>query len=748
MALPATCPDNEQLRRLLDSRLPEAEQADLVAHLDSCPSCQRTLEDLAADEKLRDEMTVVLKGAHTREAPLEKVLEELKQDRTTNWQQSASLIGWLEGLLQLSDSPGAMGRLGEYVVTEVVAQGGMGVVLKGFDPKLRRDVAIKVLAPYLAGDAVARQRFAREGRAAAAVHHENVITIHAVNEVNGVPYIVMEHVTGGSLQDYVASHGPLDGLTIAKLGEQIASGLAAAHERGLIHRDIKPSNLLLASGASDRPGSKPGASQPPLALGVVKIADFGLARVADEAGLTQTGIITGTPMYMSPEQSRGEHLDARTDLFSLGSVLYMLCTGTDPFPASTPMAVLRQVCEGKTTPIRNIKPNIPAWLVEIIERLHAKSPADRFSSAAEVTELIHHRLANPTHPMPPLPLSEKRRARRRALLLAGATVVLMGAYWLAAVLGWVPGPAWLPFLAQGRVPLLATLGGDGGPILSAAFAPQGNLLATGSDDGSVRMWLVPEGRPAGELTSQGAPVYSLAFAHSGSFLVSGSGNGQMNFWSVPDMKELSSRKHHRGGIRRLAVSPDDATIAVLGTDQSVELWDARTGQRRTGLQGHAGTVLAVAFSSDNTTLVTGDSSGTVKLWDPASGEEKSSFRADSLGIRALAFSPTSQVLATAGSGEKNVHLWQLPGGQSLGEFDGDEDAIRIITFAPDGKRLATGSRNGSIRIWDVLPARPLATISAHRGNVMALAFSPDGRLLASGGEDRVAKLWDVSRLGQ
>src|SRR5262249_5671856 len=228
---------------------------------------------------------------------------------------------------------GSLGRLGDYEVTELLGQGSMGLVLKAFDAGLKRWVALKVLAPGLAGDPVARRRFAREAQAAAAVHHPHVVTIHGVSEAGGLPFFAMEYVAGGSLQDYLDCHGPPPWRDAARLAAEVAAGLAAAHARGLIHRDLKPSNILLqtdwASGT----------------LGVVKLGDFGLARVADDVRLTLTGLVTGTPLYMAPEQARGEALDGRADLFSLGSVLYALCTGGEPFPGGNPMAVLRQVCE-------------------------------------------------------------------------------------------------------------------------------------------------------------------------------------------------------------------------------------------------------------------------------------------------------------------------------------------------------------------------------------------------------------------
>src|SRR5262249_12616885 len=200
-------------------------------------------------------------------------------------------------------------------ILEVLGRGGFGVVLKAFDEKLHRMAAIKLLSARFAGNATARQRFLREARAAAAVSNQHVVGIYAVEE-EPVPYLVMEYVAGQTLQQKLDEGGPLQPKEVLRVGWQIADGLAAAHAIGLIHRDIKPGNILLEDSVER-----------------VKITDFGLARAADDASLTQSGQVAGTPAYMSPEQADGEKVDHRTDLFSLGSVLYAMCAGHPPFRA-------------------------------------------------------------------------------------------------------------------------------------------------------------------------------------------------------------------------------------------------------------------------------------------------------------------------------------------------------------------------------------------------------------------------------
>ena len=302
--------------------------------------------------------------------------------------------------LTSSDKPNCLGTLDQYEVMDVIGRGGMGLVLRAYDTKLNRVVAIKAMAPELAANAMAVKRFLREARAAAAVSHDHVVTIHAIDEENKPPFIVMEYVDGLSLQEKIDGEGSLELIEILRVGMQTATGLAAAHKQGLMHRDIKPANILLENGIER-----------------VKITDFGLARAVDDVGVTQTGQIAGTPQYMSPEQAQGQPVDARTDLFSLGSVMYAMCAGRPPFRADTVVAALRRVCDDTPRPLREVNADIPEWLEAIVAKLLAKDPDQRFQSAGEVAELLGEHLAHLQHPTtapkPPSVVPPKRESKPR-----------------------------------------------------------------------------------------------------------------------------------------------------------------------------------------------------------------------------------------------------------------------------------------------------------------------------------------------
>ena len=295
-----------------------------------------------------------------------------------------------------------LGRLGEYEILEVIGRGGMGVVLKGYQRELNRYVAVKVMAPHYASSGAARKRFAREAQAAAAVVHPHVVAIHTIEASARLPYLVMPFVAAKSLQARINETGPLELNEILRIGKQTAEGLAAAHAQGLVHRDIKPANILLEDD-----------------VGRVLLTDFGLARAVDDASMTHSSVIAGTPQYMSPEQARGESVSHQADLFSLGSVLYAMCAGRPPFRAETTMGILRHICEDPPRPPNEVNPEVPIWLTAIIQRLHAKQPHDRFQSAQEVADLLEHCLAHvqqpTTVPLPETLRNLDRPSKRRSI---------------------------------------------------------------------------------------------------------------------------------------------------------------------------------------------------------------------------------------------------------------------------------------------------------------------------------------------
>ncbi len=372
------CPQPDELQALLDGELPRSDQRRCTEHLEQCQQCRQRLEESAGGVDWMPKTTSPASDDDVESSgAMQRAMDWLQSiDLETKGQQAADTKSGAVDFLSPTDKPGYIGCFGPYDVVEVVGRGGMGIVLKARDPALNRIVAIKVLSPTLATSPVARQRFTREARAAAAVSHDHVVTIHAVDEANRLPYLMMQFISGQSLQERIDKTGPLKPKEILRIGMQTASGLAAAHALGLVHRDVKPANVLLENGIER-----------------AMLTDFGLARAAHDVAITRSGLISGTPEYMSPEQVRDEPFDHRTDLFSFGGVLYAMCTGRPPFCGSTPLSVMRRVCEEAPVAIREVNEEIPDWLVEIVDRLLSKDPSGRYQSAAEVAQLLGEHLA-------------------------------------------------------------------------------------------------------------------------------------------------------------------------------------------------------------------------------------------------------------------------------------------------------------------------------------------------------------------
>jgi serine/threonine protein kinase len=358
------CPSPDWLARLLAEELPPTDRSVVEAHVQQCQTCQQALEALTHDAQIHS-----AGSAEPATAPGLLCMRATADARTSSAAQlpEASLTAMLAPPQGMDE----LGRLGSYRILKVLGAGGMGIVFQAEDVQLARLVALKVLKPTIA-DPTSRQRFLREARACAALKNDHVVTIYQVGEADGIPFLAMEFLEGMSLEQWLENGWSITLAQILQIGRQTALGLAAAHDKGLIHRDIKPSNLWL-----DRDSGR------------IKVLDFGLARAqVENVHLTESGYIVGTPAYMAPEQARGNQPDFRGDLFSLGAVLYRLCTGTVPFKGDTTMAVLTALAVDTPTPVAQINPAISTELSDLIGELLTKDPQRRPCSAQIVARRL------------------------------------------------------------------------------------------------------------------------------------------------------------------------------------------------------------------------------------------------------------------------------------------------------------------------------------------------------------------------
>lgn len=694
--------------------------------------------------------------------------------------------------LSPSAEPGSLGRLGQYEILEVVGRGGFGVVLKARDTKLDRIVAIKTLAQSLASSATARKRFVREAKAAAAVTHENVVDIHVVEDAGPVPYLVMECVSGISLEERLQQVGTLELDTILRIGMQIASGLAAAHKQGLVHRDVKPGNILLENGIER-----------------VKITDFGLARAAKDAAITQVGEVAGTPQYMSPEQALGRPVDQRSDLFSLGSVLYAMCAGRSPFRAESTVAALRRVCDDTPRPIREINPEIPESLVAIITRLLAKNPAERFQTAGEVAELLSRHLAEVQRPsavgqVSNLPVDRGTGWKpvlhgRRWAVAAAVLLCLVVGLGLSEATGVTHVTDFVTTVLRIETPdgtlivevddpqVQVTIEGDGGINITGA-GPQQVRLRPGSyrlhatrDGKAIKNEVVTVTQGGKQVvkvskeTTEPSParvppqpwailrghqlngwVRCLAFSRDGNTLTTGSGDQSVILWDADTGRVQARFYPHKGiGIAALALSPDDKTLATTA-GSTLKLWDPSSLELRATIElPEKKYIGAMQFSPDAKTLATALSGGPVMLCDPATGQERSTLHVENHSPYCLAFSRDSKTLAV-GNHDGSVTLWNLDSGQHRLSPIRHAGPIRCLAFSHNGKTLATGSEDGSLKLWSGDSLERVTEVGAHSEFILSLAFTPGSEMLvAAGGHIETnphgpptkageLKLWDLA----
>ncbi len=745
----ASCPDQETLAALLEGRLAAAELDRIAPHVETCPACSgrlETLHHLSGHGAALDRMRTA--GALER-----------------------AVLPLLSGMLEPCAEPGSLGQLGAWPVYEVIDRGGMGIVLRGGDPALRREVAIKVLGPELAGDAECRARFLREAQAAAAVDHEHVMPVYAVCQDAALPYLVMPYNAGESLQQRLDREGALPFPETLRIARAVAAGLAAAHAQGLVHRDVKPGNILLGRD------------------GRVRIADFGLAQAADTTRLTRSGVLAGTPGYMAPEQLDGADPDARSDLFALGAVIYRMLTGAGPFDAPTAMAVMKRVAFDEPPPIKStLLPPPPAWFIALTGELLRKKPESRPPSAAAVMERMDRAADDP----------ENRHRRKRTLAAGMVTVLVLSGWlwhrqyqrphhavsppptaleldlrmaaeraktgdpaeriaWLAAALRKEPRhtgtarmllhdlvytPAPLPFAKGG--PALPRILTTPSPFLRVTFGSDGKDIYAESENGMMQVWNARNGQPL-----------VAGFQWPGKARVIASG-GELTAFVTPDQEiwvinhrgfSLKTRLENPLALTQACVAENASILLAGGQSGGVESWDLETSQRHPPWPSHSGPVTHLLLTADGRTGVSAAADGTVHLLDFATGKQRGPELRHGGAITWAELSPDERLLAT-GSTDGTALVWDLATAAAvsgpLRHGSSSPPGAGIIGIFLDEQRLLTaGTEDGLAHVWEARTGAPAHEPLTHPARVTAVAAQA-GEFATADANGNV-RLWDAAR---
>jgi len=665
-------------------------------------------------------------------------------------------------------------ELGPYRIQQQIGAGGMATVYKAYHAAMDRYVAIKVLPEQMSSNAELRKRFDLEAKVIAKLEHTHILPVHDYGQAGNRLYLVMRYVEAGTLKDRLDA-GPLELAEVKRVIRQVGGALDHAHRLGVVHRDVKPGNVLLD------------------AQGSCYLTDFGLARIMESSvKLTASGVGMGTPTYMSPEQGQGGKVDARSDIYSLGVMLYEMVTGQVPYEAETPMAVVLKHITAPLPLPSEVKPDVPRAVERAILKAMAKNPDDRFQTAGEMVAALDAamRLAGAElTPIPPAASTEGFLAR----IMAGLRKAAQTEWGRAATWTTVGTVVLLAFfLALSRVPLkvqvkggqlevvrvvqpTATEESTPGATRTQAIAARATATPTSSQPtvtptavetptsqpiatATPSFTSTPTPAPTATATLQPTPVppsptVMPAVDLNVTQLALYEDAANHLVWS-PDSKQLiiagfnihlfdtqalkQTETIYTGSVSEMASSPDGTTLALISST-GVTLWDTQNRSEVRTLTGSKDTHDA-SFSPDATMLATATGS-TVKLWDVTTGNELHTIPAGS-SINTVAFSSDGRTVASGGLGD--VKLWDAATGNELHTLKGHSNWIKNVAFSPDGQTLASGSVDSTVRLWDVASGRQVRALTGHTGQVESVSFSPDGALLASASWDLTVRLWDVA----
>ncbi|EMI16100.1 protein containing Serine/threonine protein kinase [Rhodopirellula maiorica SM1] len=765
MPVATTCLTRDQIQSLIRGSLPPTELQKLTEHIGSCSACQQALQmaatgTLEIESLVANRMTMSPPNDSAYWPAIRSIADAdrtaLTPDTSASFQPEATTAADSDGttpnakkpelsFLEPSDDPAYLGRLDHFQIARVIGRGGMGIVLEAFDTHLQRSVAIKVLNPEFAKNDTARQRFCREGRAAAAISHEHVVSMYQVaRESDGkIAYLVMQLIDGETLESRMMRQSPLAASEVARMGMQIAAGLSAAHGRGMVHRDIKPANVLIEK-ETER----------------IKLTDFGLARAADDVKLTKTGMVTGTPLYMSPEQAMGSDADEKSDLFSFGVVLYEMATGKSPFQAPSIVGVMKKVMDESPEPPHRVNSSIPRKLSDVIMALLEKKPDDRPESIHSVATVLAG-IVTEFGPISPLQvpaikandakrLSGKHRTIARRVSYIAVAIAAIGLITLGAVLGgWIftgePATATnTPSTDDARFPSVL-LSGNPGTVLSVDFVPGKEQVAAAIEDGSIRIWDIQNQKVIKNFNAHRGLIWMVHYHPTRPIFATSGDDGFVKLWDANTYQMIREWKAPNA-VRGIAFSPDGSRIVAGDREGTIHLYDIDSGEQ-VGSKTQSGAIFGVDYSSDGKWIATVGTDKTVRVWDASSLEERQSFTGHKGPIYDVAFIPDGSLLASAGWG-KVIHLWNVDTGQEVAKLTGSQSDILGVTFCNFGSHLITSGQDGITRIWDISDGHEVAKLGGHESSVHNVSLDSENHRIASSGRDGNIRIWDLSVLSE
>ncbi len=791
------CPDKSQLNGLLSGSLTEAVADSLTEHVGECEACQTQMEQLAAGEMPVNELIfesvaaappansaywetrksfTQLESFNGKESFIQRsqtMFSDVANGSTKDFADPKTTSPLPQGkqpkaesdrlsndelsLLQPSKDPNYIGQLHNFEISRVIGRGGMGVVLEGFDPHLSRSVAIKVLNAKFQEDKSAIERFCREGRAAAAVSHEHVVQMYQVARVEEgeSAFLVMQLIEGETLEDRLQKESPLAAKEVARIGMQIAAGLSAAHDSGLVHRDIKPGNILIEK-STDR----------------VKLTDFGLARISDELKLTKTGMLLGTALYMSPEQAIGETVDERSDLFSLGAVIYEMATGEPAFNSPTAVGVMKQIMDETPTPPHKLNSAIGKPTSDLIMQLLKKKPKNRPDSAGEVARVLAS-IVSEHGPISPLQvpavassevkkLSKQHSMASRTLSIGGWLIagLALAAFIILIATGWSP---WEYRGTPNSEPAVilnnkgerdvtdrfseVLLAGNPGSVWSIDFVNDGNTIAAGIGNGSVRFWDIKKQKVVRSFNAHSGNVWNIKFHPTEDWFATAGDDSWVKLW---DLETLDVKQGWKldNTVRALAFSPLGKHLAAADRDGQLHVYDLKTGREENMIELKGTTILGIDYSPDGKSIVAAGSDTVVRVFDADTLQQRQVFNGHAGPVYSVAFATDSSLIASVGF-KSDTWVWNADTGEKVMQlkgFEGDNWGVEFL--GETGQHLLTGGQDGTARLWSLKTGENIATFQGHTAAVHDFALDPVGNRIATSSRDGTIRVWETEALGE